>query len=428
MKNIRTRALLITLVAGLLLILAGTAVGAKPVTIEYWQYYYESKVKLVDELIREFEAKNPGIKVEHKTFPYEQFNQKVAIAIPTGKGPDVVNLYYGWVPKYVDAGYLQPVPEDAFPKSVIESDFLPLVEAVKLDGKYWGLPTAVRALALFWNKDHFKAEGLDPNKPPTTWEELQDYAIRLTKRDKAGQLVQSGYAWNHDGQDNHVFVQVLLRQWGVEPYSADNRKVLWNSNPGGYEAFKWWTDLAAKHKVGEPRFMGDYRTAFITGKASIMIDGSFALGTLASKAKDINWGVTVLPVRAANPKVKANFASFWLHGLTVNATGEKKAAAEKWLAYLTSSQVMTRWLKDVGELPARTALANDKELQRDPIYGPFLAGLTYARATFFIDETEERQAIIDGANEVLLRGTDPKIALDNMVRKQQAIRDAYFGQ
>ena len=55
------------------------------------------------------------------------------------------------------------------------------------------------------------------------------------------------------------------------------------------------------------------------------------------------------------------------------------------------------------------------------------AGLTYARQ-LFIDETEERQAIIDGANEVLLRGTDPKIALDNMVRKQQAIRDAYFGQ
>ncbi len=408
------------------LLLSQAALGAKVVTIEYWQYYYESKIKLVDELIKTFEAQNPGIKVEHKNFPYEQFNQKVAIAVPAGTGPDVVNLFYGWVPKYVNEGYLQPLPEDAFPSKDIERDFLPMVESVKLEGKYWGLPTAVRALALFWNKDLFAQAGLDPERPPTTWEQLQEYAIKLTKRDKNGQLIQSGYAWNADGQDHHVFTQVLLRQWGVTPFSADNRQVLWNSKQGGYDAFKWWTDLAAKYKVGEPAFMGDYRTAFISGRAAMMIDGSFAIGTLKSKAKDVNWGVTTLPVRAAAPEVKSNFGSFWLHGLTVNATGEKKDAAIKFLKFLTSPDVMRRWLADVGELPARTALAEDKDLLKDPVFGPFLAGLAYAHATFFVDETAERQAIIDATNEVMLRGTDPKTALDGLVRKEQAIRDEYF--
>lgn len=426
MRKAWLRAMMLVLVATLILGLSGTGVLAKQVTIEYWQYYYESKVKTIDELIKVFEKENPDIRVEHKTFPYEQFNQKVAISIPAGKGPDVVNLYYGWVPKYVDAGYLQPLPADEFPPQMIENEFLQMVEAVKLDGKYWGLPTAVRALALFWNKDLFKEAGLDPNKPPRTWEQLQDYAIKLTKRDKNGQLLQEGYAWNADGQDNHVFIQVLLRQWGVNPFSPDNKKVLWNSKPGGYEAFRWWTDLAAKYKVGEPSFMGDYRTAFISGKAAMMIDGSFALGTLKSKAQNINWGVTTLPVREANG-IKSNFGSFWLNGLTVNAKGEKREAAIKFLKFLTSPEVMKKWLVAVGELPARQDLADDPELQKDPIYGPFLAGLKYAHSTFFVDETSERQALIDATNEVLLKGTDPKVALDRLVQAEQKIRDAYFG-
>lgn len=61
------------------------ASGAQTVTITYWQYYYESKVKLMDELIKKFESANPGIKVEQVTFPYESYNQKVAASIPAGK-------------------------------------------------------------------------------------------------------------------------------------------------------------------------------------------------------------------------------------------------------------------------------------------------------------------------------------------------------
>ncbi|MGE5592614.1 MAG: extracellular solute-binding protein [Betaproteobacteria bacterium] len=418
---------MIVVMTTLLWAASAAVAAAKEVTIEYWQYYYESKVKLMTDLIKQFEEENPGIRVEQKTFPYEQFNQKVAISVPAGTGPDVVNLYYGWVPKYVEGGYLQPLPTDAFPPSTIQKEFLPMVDAAKLNGQYWGLPTAVRALALFWNKDLFKEAGLDPNAPPQTWEQLQDYAIKLTKRDKNGQLVQEGYAWNADGQDNHVFIQVLLRQWGVTPFSADNKQVLWNSKPGGYEAFQWWTDLAARYRVGDPTFMGDYRTAFITGKAAMMIDGSFALGTLRDKAKGINWGVTTLPVRAANPSVRANVGSFWMNALTVNAKGEKRDAAIKFLKFLTSPEVMKVWLEQVGELPARLALTEDPALQKDPVYGPFLAGLKYAYATFFVDETSERQAIIDATNEVRLQGANPKAALDRLVANEQKIRDEYFG-
>ena len=86
-------------------------------------------------MIVDFEKANPGIKVVHTTFPYEQYNEKVAASVPAGRGPDVINLYYGWLPKYIDSGYLAPLPETDFPAATIEKDFIPLVQAAKFNGK-----------------------------------------------------------------------------------------------------------------------------------------------------------------------------------------------------------------------------------------------------------------------------------------------------
>lgn len=103
---------------------------AQNVTITYWQYEFRSKVEAINELIRRFEAQNPGIKVVHQTFPYDAFQQKVAAAIPAGQGPDVVNLYYGWAPTWVKAGYLVPLPEDWTRR--LDQDFVAMAQAAKV--------------------------------------------------------------------------------------------------------------------------------------------------------------------------------------------------------------------------------------------------------------------------------------------------------
>ena len=150
---------------GLTLAFAGTA-GAQPVEIEYWQYTFAQRVQAIDELIKRFEAANPGIKVKHTHVPYDDFRLKIAAAIPAGQGPDVVQLFYGWLQDYLKAKLLQPLPTELFPAAEIERDFFPIVKQMKVDGHYYALPTAVRSLALFWNKKLFEEAGLDPAKPP----------------------------------------------------------------------------------------------------------------------------------------------------------------------------------------------------------------------------------------------------------------------
>jgi multiple sugar transport system substrate-binding protein len=132
-----------------------------------------------------------------------------------------VQLFYGWLQDYLKAGLLQPLPASDFSAIEVEREFFPIVQQMKVDGKYYALPTAVRSLALFWNKTLFKEAGLDPNKPPATLDELVDYAKKLTKRSPNGDLIQEGLTIDMGGQDHHWLREVLIRQFGGEPYSAD---------------------------------------------------------------------------------------------------------------------------------------------------------------------------------------------------------------
>lgn len=389
------------------------------VEIEYWQYDYPSKVKLVDELIKEFENKNPGIKVKHTTMPYEQYNEKVAATVSAGRGPDVINLYYGWLPLYVDSGYLQPLPEDAFPAAQIEKEYFPLVKSAQMDGKYYVLPTAVRTLALLYNADLFKEAGIA--NPPKTWDELVEQSKKLTKRDANGQLQQVGFYFNTSGQGHNWYREVLIRQAGGEPQSADYKKINWSSD-AGQKAFKWWVELQTVHKVGEIGFMTDDVTAFKAGKAAMDVDGSFRLGNL----KDVTFDFRSAPLPLGPNGKPYTMASFWANGLTKKATGAKKDAAVKFLKFLTQPDVMERWTKAIGELPARPEVA--AKFKDDPKLAGFIDGLPYAYATFFVDEKKDRDALMNAVDEVILKGTDPSQALKGAETKVQALFDDYWSK
>lgn len=393
------------------------------VTIEYWQYFYESKVNLMDELIADFQQKNPNITVVQKHFPYDSYQQKVAAAISAGTGPDIINLYYGWVPKYVKSGTLQELPASSFSAEMIEKTFAPMVEVNKIDGKYYTIPTAVRTLGLFWNKDIFAANGLDPEKPPKTLEELVEYAKLLTKYDANGNLEIEGLTFQPSGQLHAWFRPVLLKQFGQEPISADKRTVQWNASEGGYKAFEFLVNLAKVDKVGEKDFYTDDATAFISGKAALHIDGSYRLGSLKSQAPDLNYGVTVLP---SYNGVETSFGSFWTNGITTNATGAKYDAAVKFLEYLTSVETMKTWTEKIGEIGAKNEIANDPELLKDEKLAPFIEQLPIADSYFYVDEDADRKALMDAIDKVLLNDVDPRQALDEAVKSVQSILDDYW--
>lgn len=407
----------------ILTVLLGAVLAQGQVTITYWQYDFRSKVEAVNELIKKFEAANPGIKVQHQTFPYDAYQQKVASSIPAGQGPDVVNLFYGWLPTWVKAGYLQPLPPEY--TRVLDNEFLGLAQAAKVGGRLYGMPTAVRSLALFYNRDLLNAAGF--KNPPKTWDEFLSMAAKLTVKN-GNRFTQLGYAMAPDGQDHHLVREVLIRQFGGRPYSDDGRRVLYG-DAAGLKAFTFYTDWFKKYNVGtlgNQFFPGNnaYRDAFIAGRVGMIVDGSFAIGTIRSGAR-FNWGVAELPVEKVGGR-KVNYGSFWMHGLTPLATGPKQAASLKFLEFLVSEETQRYWLEKVGELPARKSLIKDPKLTLDRVLGPFVLSLAYAKATPFVDEIGQRKVMTDAINRVLLENKDPAESWRMAVAEEQKLLDAFW--
>lgn len=407
---------LAALAAGISVLAAG---AAQAVEINYWQYAFDSRVTAMNQLIENFEKANPDITVKQTTFPYADYQTRIVAAKLAGQGPDVMQLYYGWLDKFVSGQLLQPLDPKVFPHDEIASEFFPIVSAMKRGDDYYGLPTAVRSLALFYNKELFKNAGLDPNKPPQTLDELVAAAKATTQTDGGGNITTEGLTLDFAGQDHHWWREVLDRQYGGVPYNDDYTKVTYD-DAAGLKALEFYTALQTKEKVGLAGFMDEGQAAFRAGRAAMTIDGTFRLG--AFRNNTFEWGVTELPANADG--MRSNFASYFANGISSSTSGEKLVAAEKFLKYITSPEAMQVWLKVVGELPARKAAAMTEENLADPIYGPFLKGLTYAHTTLFKDEAGQRQVAIDMVNRVLIQGDDPKASLDQAAKDEQAVIDA----
>jgi multiple sugar transport system substrate-binding protein len=389
-----------------------------PVTIEYWQYELDAKTKIVNELIPQFQAANPNITIKHVNFPYDDFRQQVAAAVQAGQGPDVLNVYYGWIPSYVQQEFLVALPTDIFPVDKIEADFFPMVQTAKQSGAYYALPTAVRTLALFYNKGILEAAG---KQPPTTWEELVDVAKATVK--KNGDTFETvGFTWDIGGQGHNYWREALIRQNGSTPMSDDNHKLNWVTDEA-VEAFTYLTDFLLTHKVTQNGFNTDGPTAFGTGAAALHVDGSYRIGSYKINYPDLQYGIVPLPAH----KSQASFASFWANTITRNAKdGDKLIASAKWIDFLSSADVQKQWTPAVGELPARVSLADEPSLKSDPHLAPFIDSLAYSYATFMVNEADLRQAVMDAFDEVTLNGGDPKTAIQEAQDKIQAELDDYW--
>jgi multiple sugar transport system substrate-binding protein len=418
------RPIFFALATALMATLLGSAL-AQPLEIVYWQYDYATRIDAMNQLIEQFEAQNPDITIRQETFPYDAYQQQVAASLPAGQGPDVVQLFYGWLPAWQRAGYLEPLPQAHFDPATLDSEFVPMAQAGKISGDWYGLPTAVRSLALFYNADMLSEAGFDG--PPATWDEFIEIAKALTVK-RGQRFTQVGYGFAPTGQDHHLVREVLTRQFGTAPYDEDLSEVLYDG-PEGLAAFEFYTDLITEHEIGVTSFVpgnNGYRNGFgQLENIAMIIDGSFAIGSIRDAAQ-FEWGVAELPVLEEGG-VQANFGSFWMNGLTGNAFKDERRleAASRFLDFVTQPDAMKLWLEIVGELPARQTLVEDAELVADPVFGPFIASLAYATATVFVDETAQRDVIVHAIDKVILEGADPAVAWRQAAAEDQALLDQF---
>ncbi len=287
-----------------------------------------------------FEQKT-GIKVEAVALDYDTMQQKIFAAAAGKNLADILFVDDSWMPGFLREEMLLPVP-DAKAKAWLEA-VSPEIRTLSDFGKgrMWGyVQYGIDVYGLTWNKDHFKEAGLDPEKPPRTWDEFRDYAKKLVKRDAQGNITRVGYAIRHVGHPHGIVHKHFWAIYGAgaklvdDHYTLRGGKTMINT-PGGNAAIQLVLDMLNEDKSTSLNFP-DPRAAFLRGIASMQISETVSIRARQPKeAPNLNWGMALPPVPKAGDKSVTNLGG-WLY--VVPKLAKNKAEAWQAIEWINSPE------------------------------------------------------------------------------------------
>jgi sn-glycerol 3-phosphate transport system substrate-binding protein len=281
-------------------------------------------------------------------------------------------------------------------------------------GKTWGLPFQRSTIVLYWNKELFKEAGLDPNKPPGTWKEMQEYAQKLTKKDASGNVTQWGVQVPSSGFPYWLF-QGFTTPNGVELMNAAGTETYFDK-PEVVEALQYWVDLGRKHKVHPPGVVewGTTPKDFFEKKAAMIWTTTGNLTNVKTNAK-FDFGVAMLPAskRRGSPTGGGNFYVF------KKAPHDQQLAAVKFAKWMTAPERAAQWGIDTGYVAVRPDAWQTAKMQ-EYVKGFPVAAVARDQLQYSVAElsTHDNQRVTKALNDGL------QAALTGSKTPEQAMKDA----
>ncbi|MGD9169296.1 MAG: ABC transporter substrate-binding protein [Candidatus Thiodiazotropha sp.] len=344
----------------------------------------------------------------------DQVNGKIMTAVAGNKAPDIM----WWGPmntgQMAKTGKLVKIDDLLKNDSSFDkSDIYPgLWEGGSYQGAVWTFPFSANNVALYYNKDHFQAAGLDPNGL-NTWEDLKTYAKKLTTKNRYGLELSIGKGeWL-------TFSTLLPFLWqaGGELVTSDGGKAVFNSQ-AGVEALEYLSDFVNKDKSAKWSEVGaGYKIDnFVAGRVSMMICGPWNLNALQSQ-DNVKFGAIFLP----KGKVQAtDLGGENLYMFKSNEAQEK--AAWELFKFIASSDFQVDWAMQTGYLPISKSAANDQKyksfLENNPFIKTFSDQMQYAKARPGIPAYQKvSDAFSKAADYVFYEKKSAKQALDDAAVK-----------
>lgn len=346
------------------LVLSGCTGGGAPsggendpnakVTLSFWNGFTGPDGPALQQVVDDFNASQDRVTVETNIMPWDTLYQKVLTAAAGNDGPDIVAMSASRLPQYVDEGLFQSL-DDYYENPDFESDALAeaAVGASMYDGSNYGVPVNIATMLMYYNKDLFTAAGLDPEKPPTTWDEFAAMVPKLTV-DENGDGKPEQYAIALADHETVPMYQPFLWNAGGGIVSEDGTTSELDS-PGSLEALNYWVDLVRDQKASPIGLAGaDADKLFQTGKAAIEIVGPWM--TTGFNDAGLNFGLA----RAfAGPTDQVTLADVVSMSVPVSADETTKQAAYEFFAYWNSAEGQKTWAEGSGFPPTRSDVASE---------------------------------------------------------------------
>lgn len=312
--------------------------------------------EVVDGIVADFEEANPDISVTAiYSGNYDDTRVRALSALNSGEPAQLAVMFSIDAYDLIEQGYIIPFEEVISTddeREWLDSFYPALMANSRIEGQTWGVPFQRSTIVAYYNRDMFRDAGLDPDAPPSTWEELVSMSEALTDEDTWGIMIPStGYPY--------WMFQALAIQNGVELMSDDGLETYFD-DPAVIEALEYWRSLSVDHGVMPEGTVewGTLRQAFLEGQTAMMWHSTGNLTAVRNDAT-FDFGVAELPanVRPGSPTGGGNFYIF------EDTTDEEREAALRLIRFMTSPEQAAAWSIATGYMGVSPAAYETPALQ-----------------------------------------------------------------
>lgn len=351
--------------------------------------------------------------------PFAELVQKYATAIAGGQAPDALSLDLIYTPAFAAAGQLEDLTEWAQGLEYFDDLAPSHVKLGTYEDRVYGLPLLVETSIFAWNKDLYEQAGLDPDKAPTSWEEIEANAeaIRALGEDTYGFYFSGGAC---GGCMIFTFAPLVWAS-GVDILSEDGQTATLDT-PQMRAAVAAYRSMVEKDLVPASAATdnGVNFMSFTNGKIGQQSIGAFGMGTLINDFPDIDFGVTLIP------GIEGGASSFAGGDNIVVTKGTPRLEAVQEFIEFAYSPEGQRILAENGSLPTRLDIADQTLEGLDPRLQVAVDAIDVAQTPYTLLFND----LINSANgpwatftNAAIYGDDVDAAFANAQAQMQAIID-----
>ena len=339
--------------------------GVVTVTLSGWSNLNEKQ--LLQQVLKDFEAKNPNIKVKYDAIA-DQYMDVLKIRLIGDTAADVFYLDALEAPALMNTGVLEPLDSYITPEFDIADFEPPLLNAFQQNGLTYGLPKDFSTLALFYNKKAWLAASL--SDPPKSWEELREYSQKLTIDRGDGKIEQYGFGVVPELARQYF----MIKAFGGELIDSDEKATF--ASEESLKGLQVVIDQYRNDKsAAQPSDVGTTSGSEIFGQslAAMVIEGPWLISYLQQTFPNVEYATDEVPTVNGKKGTMAYTVAY-----VMNKQSKHKPEAWRLISYLTGKEGMKTWTSSGFTLPTRKSVAAALGYNKNPLYAPFIAGASYA--------------------------------------------------
>ena len=337
------------------------------VELAFWNGLTGGDGPIMRKMINQFNAEHANIKVSMTAIAWAEYFQKLPAAVSNGKAPEIGLMHNDDLATNAARQVISPLDDVATALKLSEADFVPIAWNGGLyQEKRYGIPLDVHPAGLFYNKTVLEKVGADPEKPPTTGDELMAILEQCKSKGIQGM-------WTSALSVNGLSSQTTVYQFGGKMVSDDGLTAEYGEEPA-QNAISWWKGLidnghSPKNAAGD----GDF-VSFTNDKAAFMINGPWNTTPLTA-IKKLKWGAAPVPNIGGEQVTWAGSHQFVLPRQQ-NPDANKAIASRVFINWI--SQQSLTWAT-AGMVPARNEVREDPEFAKMGPVTEFAKEIDYIR-------------------------------------------------